>query len=357
MHCASLGEFEQGRPVLEELRAARPNWKVLLTFYSPSGYERCKDEPLADHVAYLPADGARRAAKWLAETKPDVAIFVKYEFWYFHLRALHQAGVPTFLVAASFRPSQFFFKIWGGWWRQMLGFFTTIIVQTEGDRALLIGSGKISPASIILAGDPRMDRTLQLAQTPFEDELLEDFTGGHAVNIIAGSVWPQDVACWQEVWQQLPTHYRLVLAPHQLHESEIRAWQKSFEAVRYTEATEETINSSRVLILDTIGILSRAYRYGELAYIGGAFKTGLHNTLEPMAYGLPVIFGPRYHKFPEASEAIKRGGAVSINSSRELLVALNRLDPGKAKKAQKALCNDNAGAGRRTADVILQRLP
>lgn len=356
MHCASLGEFEQGRPVLEEFHKSRPDWKVLLTFYSPSGYERCKNEPLADHVAYLPADGPGRAAKWLADVQPDVAIFVKYEFWFFHLRALRQANVPTFLVAASFRSSQLFFKPWGGWWRRMLTFFSAIIVQTKGDKDLLIGPGRIAPEAVTVAGDPRMDRTLQLAKTPFEDKLLEDFTGGHAFNIFAGSVWPQDVACWKKIWHKLPTHYRLVLAPHQLHEEEISAWKKAFGAVRYTEATEETIIKSRVLILDTIGILSRAYRYGDLAYIGGAFKTGLHNTLEPMAYGLPVIFGPRYHKFPEAIEAVRRGGATSIRSANDLLKTLNLPFSGKPQKAQRDLCKESAGAGLRISKIILDQL-
>lgn len=356
MHCASLGEFEQGRPVLEEFRAARPDWKVLLTFYSPSGYERCKDESLADHVAYLPADGPRRADKWLADVQPDAAIFVKYEFWFFHLRALHRAGVPIFLVAASFRGSQSFFKPWGGWWRRMLGFFTAIIVQTKSDRDLLTGPGKIAPEVVIVAGDPRMDRTLQLAETPFTDKLLEDFTTSHTFTIFAGSVWPQDVACWLKIWHQLPAHYRLVLAPHQLHEAEISAWEKAFDAVRYTEADGKNITRSRVLILDTIGILSRAYRYGDIAYIGGAFKTGLHNTLEPMAYGLPVIFGPRYHKFPEAAEAINRGGAISIGSAEDLLAATQPPPGEKAVKAQQELCAENAGAGLRTTKIILQAL-
>lgn len=357
MHCASLGEFEQGRPVLESLRAARPEWKVLLTFYSPSGYERCKNDPLADHVAYLPADGPNRAAKWLEEVRPDAAIFVKYEFWFFHLQALSRANIPTFLVAASFRKAQPFFSPWGGWWRKMLGFFTAIIVQTDGDKKLLADLGRIAPETITVAGDPRMDRTLQLAQTPFEDKLLAGFTGGHAVNIIAGSVWPQDVACWQKIWHRLPSHYRLVLAPHQLHENEIQAWEKSFSALRYTKATEETITGSRVLILDTIGILSRAYRYGQIAYVGGAFKTGLHNTLEPMAYGMPVIFGPRYHKFPEAIAAVERGGAVSINSAKDLFESLNLLHEGKASKAQHELCKENEGAGLRTTSIILEQLP
>lgn len=356
MHCASLGEFEQGRPVLEEFRKARPNWKVLLTFYSPSGYERCKNEPLADHVAYLPADGPKRAARWIVDVKPDVAIFVKYEFWFFHLRALHRAGVPTFLVAASFRASQPFFKPWGGWWRRMLGFFTAIIVQTEGDQDLLTGPGKITPKRVTVAGDPRMDRTLQLAATPFKDELLESFTEGNHLNIVAGSVWPQDVACWQKIWLQLPANYRLVLAPHQLHEKELADWTEAFGAVRYTKATSESILKSRVLILDTIGILSRAYRYGDVAYIGGAFKTGLHNTLEPMAYGLPVVFGPRYHKFPEAIEAVRLGGAVSINSAEALLAAIEPPPGEKAEQAQRELCAKSAGAGLRTTQIILDQL-
>ncbi len=355
MHCASLGEFEQGRPVLEAFRAARPDWKVLLTFYSPSGYERCKNEALADHVAYLPADGPHRAKKWMAEVRPAAAIFVKYEFWFFHLRELRRANVPTFLVAASFRKSQAFFKPWGGWWRQMLGFFTAIIVQTDGDQDLLTSLGKISPETVTVAGDPRMDRTLQLAQTPFEDELLEAFTTGQNPVIIAGSVWPQDVACWQAIWQRLPPNYRLVLAPHQLHENEITAWQTAFNAVRYTEATPSTVMGTRVLILDTIGILSRAYRYGDIAYIGGAFKTGLHNTLEPMAYGLPVVFGPRYHKFPEAAAALKRGGAFSISSAKELYEVLSPLPGEASRSAQRALCAENAGAGLRIIQIILQR--
>jgi len=356
MHCASLGEFEQGRPVLEEFREARPHWKVLLTFYSPSGYERCKNEPLADYVAYLPADGPKRAAKWIAGLKPDVAIFVKYEFWFFHLRALKRAGIPTFLVAASFRPDQPFFKPWGSWWRRMLSFFTAIIVQTDSDRALLTGSGKVPPKRVTVAGDPRMDRTLQLASTPFTDETLAAFTEGDGISIIAGSVWPQDVACWLEIWNSLPAHYRLVLAPHQLHEQEIADWAEAFGGIRYTKATEEAPPKARVLVLDTIGILSRAYRYGDVAYIGGAFKTGLHNTLEPMAYGLPVIFGPRYHKFPEAIEAIKRGGAVSISSAEGLSAAIQPPPGENARAAQRELCAENAGAGLRTAQIILQQL-
>lgn len=357
MHCASLGEFEQGRPVLEALRQARPDWKVLLTFFSPSGYERCQNDPLADHVAYLPADGPQRAQAWVADVQPDLAIFVKYEFWFFHLRALHRAGVPTYLVAASFRPSQWFFRPSGRWWRRMLTFFDSIIVQTPNDLALLSGPGRYPADRVFVTGDPRMDRTLQLANTPFTDDLIAAFTQGDAPTIIAGSVWPQDVAHWRAAWPRLPANCRLLLAPHQLHEKEIAEWRQAFGAVRYTEAEVATVGQHRVMILDTIGILSRAYRYGRIAYVGGAFKTGLHNTLEPLAYSLPVLFGPHHHKFPEAGEAIRRGGAFSVRSYEELVATLIMLLDEtawrKASLAQQALALANAGAGQRTATTIL----
>lgn len=360
MHCASLGEWEQGRPVLEALRERLPDHKVLLTFFSPSGYERCKDTPLADHVAYLPADGPGRASAWVADLAPELAIFVKYEFWFFHLRALHRAGVPIFLVAASFRAGQPFFRWWGGWWRTMLGFFTRIMVQTSTDAELLTGPGRQAAEKVLVAGDPRMDRTRQLAETPFSDELLATFVQPGTHTIIAGSVWPPDVSLWQAIWTRLPENYRLVLAPHQLHEAEIAGWADAFQAVRYSQATPEKAANSQVLILDTIGILSRAYRYGTLAYVGGAFKTGLHNTLEPLAYGLPVIFGPRHQKFPEAGAAIRRGGGFSVSSPETLLEIVTQLthpeQSATAAAAQRELGDALAGAGRRTAEEILSWL-
>lgn len=361
MHCASLGEWEQGRPVLEALRERLPSHKVLLTFFSPSGYERCKDTPLADHVAYLPADGPGRASAWVTDLAPELAIFVKYEFWFFHLRALHRAGVPIFLVAASFRADQPFFRWWGGWWRTMLGFYSGIMVQTSADAELLTGPGRQPAEKVLVAGDPRMDRTRQLAETPFTDALLTAFIPEGTHTIIAGSVWPPDVALWQAIWPRLPENCRLVLAPHQLHEAEITAWVSSFPAIRYTRATPETVADKRVLILDTIGILSRAYRYGEVAYVGGAFKTGLHNTLEPLAYGMPVIFGPRHQKFPEAGAAIRRGGGFSVDSPAALMAVTQQLlqpeQREKAAFAQRKLGKALAGAGQRTAEEILRRLP
>ena len=358
MHCASLGEWEQGRPVLEALRQQLPEHKVLLTFFSPSGYVRCKDSEAADFVSYLPADGPGRAQKWVEDIQPDLAIFVKYEFWFFHLRALHRANIPTFLVAASFRMSQPFFRPWGGWWRMMLRFFSAIAVQTPNDQKLLAARGNYPEKNIVVAGDPRMDRTRQLARTPFSDPILESFTKAAGVTIIAGSVWGPDVDLWKAVWPKLPANCRLLLAPHQLHEEEISAWTTSFNALRYTQTSPPAAPSRQVMILDTIGLLSRAYRYGDLAYIGGAFKTGLHNTLEPMAYGLPVIFGPKHHKFPEAAAAIQQGGGFSVRTPEELLLALEQLLDTASRKsassAQQQLSGQLAGAGARTSNTIMK---
>lgn len=360
MHCASLGEWEQGRPVLEALRRELPRHKVLLTFFSPSGYERCKDSEVADFVGYLPADGPGRSAKWVEDVQPDLAIFVKYEFWFFHLQALHRANIPTFLVAASFRNTQPFFRSWGSWWRHMLRFFSTVAVQTPQDKELLSSRGGYPAASVIVAGDPRMDRTRQLARTPFTDPVLEAFSAPAEVTIIAGSVWPPDVDLWLAVWPKLPDTCRLLLAPHQLHEDEITAWAHSFNALRYTQTKAPSAASSRVMLLDTIGILSRAYRYGELAYIGGAFKTGLHNTLEPMAYGLPAIFGPKHQKFPEAGAAIQQGGGFSVQTPEELLRMIERLlSPelrSAASRAQQHLSDQLAGGGVRTSNAIIEQI-
>ncbi|WP_420461178.1 3-deoxy-D-manno-octulosonic acid transferase [Neolewinella sp.] len=353
LHAASLGEFEQGRPVLEVLRMVRPDWAVVLTFFSPSGYERCQATELAEVVTYLPADTPRRAAAWIELLRPRLAVFVKYEFWYYHLRSLRSAGVPTFLIAGSFRPGQLFFRPYGGFYRRMLRVFDHLLAQTEEDRKLLTGIGI---DRVTVTGDPRIDRTRALAEQPFADQRLADFTAGHPT-LLAGSVWPQDVEVIAGAWSAQPAaEWRLVLAPHQLDEQQLIAWQQQFDAERYTT----TPQGKGVMLLDTIGILSRAYRYGTVAFIGGGYGSGLHNTLEPMSYGLPVLFGTRYAKFPEARAAVARGGAFPVASSAELIERLTALrQPANYRRAQQAQADylsANAGAARRTADLLLRLL-
>lgn len=353
LHAASLGEYEQGRPVLEALRGARPEWAVVVTFFSPSGYERSRSTELAEVVAYLPRDTPRAANAWTALLRPHLAIFVKYEFWYYHLTALRNADVPVFLIAGSFRREQPFFRWYGRWWRELLQGYTHFAVQTTQDRELL---AELGLANVTITGDPRIDRTLALAEMPFTDERLARFTHD-APTLIAGSVWPADVEIIRGAWPSLEKNWRLILAPHQLDGQQLRAWQLQFEADRYTDAGGD----SRVLILDTIGILSRAYRYGTVAFIGGGFGgSGLHNTLEPMSYGLPTIFGPVHRKFPEARQAISRGGAFSIGSSTALTARLRDLSEPDAyatsRQAQHDYLTANRGAARRTVEVLLRLL-
>lgn len=360
MHCASLGEWEQGRPVLLAFREENPAYRAILTFFSPSGYERCRNETAVDHVAYLPPDSPGGAARWLKDLRPDLAIFVKYEFWYFHLRELHRSGVPTFLVAANFREDQHFFRWYGSWGRKMLRFFSGIVTQQRAAAELLVNEGNYPENRLTVAGDPRMDRTLEVATTPFSDDIIAAFTQA-GTTIIAGSVWPEDLKVLAEAWPGLPPDTRLLLAPHQLHAEELARTQVQWNAERYTQADPTTVADSRVLILDTIGMLSRVYRYGEIAYVGGAFRTGLHNTLEPLAYGLPVVFGPGHEKFPEAAAAIAAGGAWSISSGTELRDRLQQLLRDevrqRASNAQRALGARSAGAATRTVSFITENLP
>ena len=359
MHCASLGEWEQGRPVLDTLRRELPNWEVVISFYSPSGYERSQDVPGVDYALYLPEDTPGKAATWVKTLAPDLAIFVKYEFWFYHLRALRRAGVPTWLIAANFRSSQPFFRFYGGWHRRLLGLFTGIICQTYDSFQLLTQMGEYPEDQSFVGGDPRMDRTLALAQAPFDDPVVAAFAEGRTT-IIAGSVWPEDMRVWRAVADDVRAGWAIVFAPHQLHEADLARARVQWGGARYTQTTPEEARREDVLILDTIGILSRAYRYGDVAYVGGAFKTGLHNTLEPMAYGLPTIFGPRYQKFPEATEALNGGGAFTVTTPRELEAVLNQLrDPqnyDRARKAQRDLARENSGSAVRTARIVLNTL-
>lgn len=360
MHCASLGEWEQGRPVLQAFRKQQPHCRALLTFFSPSGYERCHDDEAVDHVAYLPADGPKRSLAWVESIRPTLAVFVKYEFWFYHLQSLHNTGVPTFLVAATFRREQSFFQPAGDWWRGMLRYFTAIILQQEASQKLLVHHGDYPAERTIVAGDPRMDRTLELADQPFTDPIIEAFTAGAGLTIVAGSVWAEDLRVLHEAFGNLPNDVRIILAPHQLDGQEVARTQVQWKAKRYTKTNPEDVAGARVLLLDTIGILSRVYRYGDIAYVGGGFRTGLHNTLEPMAYGLPVAFGPEHQKFPEAAAAIGAGGAVSVADGRALSAALHAwLEPAAraaASAAQTTLARRSAGAGGRTVSFILEKL-
>jgi 3-deoxy-D-manno-octulosonic-acid transferase len=314
MHCASLGEFEQGRPVLEAWRSEHPESHILLTFFSPSGYEIRKDYPGADIVAYLPADTPRAARRFVELAQPDLVIFVKYEFWLRTLLALFRLNISVLLISAVFRPGQIFFKWYGGLWKKVLSGFQHIFVQDAASLELLQRHG-IQTCSI--AGDTRVDRVMSIAAEGREIEAVRSFVAEHRV-FIAGSTWPPDEELLAILLREnLLPGWKFIIAPHQISESNLQRIESLLpaETVRFSTINPEHPAQAAVLLIDNIGMLNALYRYGDLAYIGGGFGAGIHNTLEPMAFGLPVIFGPKYGKFREAVEMVQHGGAVSVQDT------------------------------------------
>lgn len=357
IHCASLGEFEQGRPVIELLKAEQPAVKVLLTFFSPSGYEVRKNYPQADYVAYLPLDSPANARDFIALWQPDAAVFIKYEFWYFHLRALRRADIPVVLVSALFRPGQIFFRWYGGAFRQIPGWFAHIFVQNESSARLLrqAGFGNCS-----VAGDTRVDRVGQIADAAPAFPVVERFCGGAPVLVI-GSSWPEDEACFLPFLnEQFPPEWKAIIAPHQVDERHIQQILNKLQlpARRYSEGENALLAEARALVIDNVGMLSALYRYGRIAYIGGAFGAGLHNTLEPIAFGLPVIFGPKYHKFEEARYLVRSGGGFSISNQEELREKFEYLQEEEAwreaSRNAREYIMQNSGASRKAVDFIQQ---
>ncbi len=330
-HCASLGEFEQGRPVMERIKKQEPGVKILLTFFSPSGYEIRKDYEFADYVFYLPMDSAANAKKFVQSLNIKAAFFVKYEFWFNYLHELKNKKVPTYMISGIFRDDHYFFKWYGGWAKKQLTAFTEFFLQDEHSKTILSKNGFTNS---IVVGDTRFDRVYEIAQNKKEFPLVKLFVGlpagasakaGNSIVIICGSTWPKDeslVVSSEYLEKRIKSQeVRLIIAPHEIHESHIESIEKLFgkhKTIRYSKATEQNVLNSNILIIDNIGMLASLYSYGNIAYIGGGFDDGIHSILEAAVYGLPVLFGPHYKKFHEAVELIQLQGAVSVNNKEEL---------------------------------------
>jgi 3-deoxy-D-manno-octulosonic-acid transferase len=311
VHCASLGEFEQGRPVIEALKARDAGCVVVLSFFSPSGYGQRKDYEGADAVVYLPMDGPRNAARFLNILQPTQALFVKYEFWHFYLKTLEARHIPSMLISGAFRAEQPFFQWWGGFFRKMLQRFSLLSVQDEGSLALLQSIGLGAKAQ--LTGDTRYDRVAAIAATAKDLPLIAAFKG-KAKLLVAGSTWPEEERMLRAFLPQMPEGWKLVLAPHEIHAAHLEAIKAVFgeDCVFYSALTSGA--SEKVLVIDNIGMLSSLYRYGEIACVGGGFnRGGIHNVLEPAVFGLPVVMGPGYQKFPEAVMLAEQGLAFPVN--------------------------------------------
>lgn len=323
VHCASLGEFEQGRPLIEAIRKKNPSYKIVLSFYSPSGYEVRKNYKEADVVCYLPSDTRANAKRFISTVNPRMVFFVKYEYWYNYFRELKEVGTPLYLVSAIFRKDQIFFKWYGGWFRKILNNVKCFYIQDEKSAALLDGIGI---KAYIVAGDTRFDRVAAIAAAANPIPVVENFATGAKV-LVAGSTWPADEQIIASYINNSAKDVKLIIAPHMVDESHIQQLERRFTlpVCHYTKVKGEIGADVRVLIIDTIGLLSAIYRYGSVAYLGGGFGKGIHNTLEAATYGMPVIFGPRHLKFKEAIDLKEKGAGFSINDSVEFGNLMERL--------------------------------
>lgn len=313
-HFASLGEFEQGRPVLEGIKATQSTAALVITFFSPSGYEVRKDYPLADHVFYLPVDTQSNAKEFIRLLNPSMAVFTKYEYWYYYFEELHNQNIPLYMISGIFRKEQTFFKWYGSLQRKMLSRVSHFFVQNEESKSLL---HKIGINKVTVSGDTRFDRVEFNAIYPVENILISNYSSGKHV-FIGGSTWPEDEKLIANLYQTY-TDWTFIIAPHEINPQRIEETMKIFpDAMKYSQLNASETQNLRVLIIDNIGILSSLYQYATIAYIGGGFGVGIHNTLEAAAFGLPVIFGPNYQRFNEAVELLEVGGAFSIKDKQDL---------------------------------------
>jgi len=348
-HASSLGEFEQGRPVIESIRKLKPEYKILLTFFSPSGYELRKDYKYADYIFYLPLDTKKNAARFIDIVRPEKVFFIKYEFWYNYLTQLKEEGIPTYIFSALFRPSQIFFKPWGKWYLKAIGTYEHIFVQNQESFDILHKFGFIN---VSLSGDTRLDRVGEIADAAPRLDKLEIFCGGQKA-IIAGSTWKEDEDLFLPYVNKCQLGQKFVIAPHEVTPQSLErvcsALGKPYAL--YSTASPEELTNAEVLIVDGYGYLVSVYRYGMFAYVGGGFTSGIHSTLEPAAFGLPVIFGPDYQKFQEAHDMLSLGAATCINNFEELELQIDsyRANPEKLlydAAIARGYVNKNRGASK-----------
>ncbi|MCC8071772.1 MAG: 3-deoxy-D-manno-octulosonic acid transferase [Bacteroidales bacterium] len=329
VHAASLGEFEQGRPLMERLRRDHPELGIVLTFFSPSGYEVRKNYAGADVVCYLPFDTRSNAQEWVSTLRPAMAIFVKYEFWGNYLQALQRQGVPTYLISAIFRADQPFFKWWGHQWRKMLGFYTHIFVQDEASRQRLEAVGV---KGVTVAGDTRFDRVTDILHSTIQMPHVEAWAKNHGsareeMTLVVGSSWGADEQLYMP-WLREHPEVKVIIAPHEFDEERVSRLQQEVggRVVRFSEVEAgASLEGVRGIIVDCFGKLSSLYRYGDAAYIGGGFGEGIHNINEAAVYSIPVVFGPRHQKFKEATDLIKAGGGFCVRDEGEVKATLSRL--------------------------------
>ncbi|NOZ46289.1 MAG: 3-deoxy-D-manno-octulosonic acid transferase [Chlorobi bacterium] len=356
-HCASLGEFEQGRPIIEKFKTEYPNVEIVLTFFSPSGYEIQKNYKQADYIFYLPFDFSKNAKQFVEIIQPKFAAFIKYEFWFNYLNQLNNKNIPVFLISGIFRKNQVFFKWYGGWYRKFLKKFTFLFVQNEISNYLL---KSIGVENTMISGDTRFDRVLSIVNNKQHFKEVEQFTNKQTV-LIAGSTWEQDESLIAELINTSTKPFKTIIAPHEINPKKIDVLREKIKrkSVLYSELKNADNQNFEVLIIDCIGILSQLYQYADIAYIGGGFGKGIHNILEAATFGMPIIFGPNYKKFQEAKDLIKLKSAYSIINFKELNSLFGQLLNNKKLLSETGqisaqYVSKNAGSTTKIMDKIKQ---
>ena len=355
-HAASLGEFEQGRPLMERFRREHPEYKILLTFFSPSGYEVRKNYQGADIICYLPFDTPSNVYRFLHLIRPEMAFFIKYEFWMDYMWACHHYGIPFYSIRSIFRPNKIFFRWYGRPYARVLKYVTYFFVQDEQSRQLLASRGYVDNVTIV--GDTRFDRVIDIAHQAKELSLVERFCSDAPYVFVAGSSWPPDEELIIPYFNSHP-NMKLILAPHVIDEHHLQQIEQRLRrpSMRYTQATAESIAQADCLIVDCFGLLSSIYRYGQLAYVGGGFGEGIHNVPEAAIYGVPVLIGPNNKGFREAQDLLRMGGCFEITGPTLFNAVVDRLlSDNQLRKTRGAVCHDYITSNAGASDVIFKTL-
>lgn len=354
-HAASLGEFEQGLPVMEKVKAIYPEHKILLTFFSPSGYEVRKNNTVADLTLYLPLDTARNASRFVELANPQLVFFIKYEFWPNYLWELKVRKVPTYLISGIFRENQAFFKWYGGFYRQALDTFTHFFVQNQKSKEMLLSLGK---SNVTISGDTRFDRVSEILERENHLEFMDRFCDGK-LTLVAGSTWPKDEAILVDYINK-SDGFKCVIAPHNINADQIEKLRQSVKkkVILYSEMASKQLEEYDVLIVDTIGLLTKIYSYAGIAYVGGGFgKPGVHNVLEPAVFGIPVVFGPNYSHFAEATALVENSGCISIQDGNSLTQKLDVLMNDPMERAEQGhICGTFVKMNKGATAAILKHL-
>lgn len=355
-HSASLGEFEQGLPVMEKIRTLYPDHKIVLTFFSPSGYEVRKNSTVADVIVYLPLDTKSNAEKFLKLVHPEMAFFIKYEYWPNYLNGLKERSIPTYLFSGIFRKDQVFFKWYGGFYRKALTAFKQFFVQNESSKLLL---QQIGFNNVKVSGDTRFDRVLKILERDNSLDFVEKFKNNQ-LTIVCGSTWPKDEVQLLDFINTNSFGVKFIIAPHNVKPEQISELKSSIskKTILFSELKNKNLADYDIFIIDTIGILTKIYSYADIAYVGGGFGTsGLHNILEPATFGIPIVIGPNYQKFSEAVALVNMGGCISVKNKKELEETLSLLIQNEDERFEKGhISSTFVQMNKNATEIILKNL-